>query len=104
MEKLTVLNPFSVSLQKYPFMEVPKKPVYSNGDYKIYAYFERHYVHTFKNIVIAERGKANTDMVEGLINDIRPTDEGRLYHDYERPKQALADGLKAAKKLKFKVQ
>lgn len=76
MEKITVLNPFSVSLQKYPFMEVPKKPVYSNGDYKIYAYFERHYVHTFKNIVIAERGKANTD-ISPVWNDVELAKKNR---------------------------
>ena len=77
--------------------------VYCKGEYKIYKYCENYFVHTYKNIVFAERGGANKQLIDNLINDIKPTDEASLYHDYERPKYAISQGLKAAKELKFNV-
>jgi hypothetical protein len=102
-QKITLLNPFSVSLDKYPFMQVDIKPVYNKSDYKIYKLSNNHYVHTFKNIVFAERTNANKELIENLINDIKPTGEAALYFDYERPKATIVVGIKAAKKLNFKI-
>jgi len=101
--KTTVLNPFSVSLKKYPFM-VLDNLVYENGDYRIYRYASKHYVHTFKNIVITERGKADKELINNLVADIKPTGEAALYHDYERPKEAILDGMEAAKELNFEIK
>lgn len=100
----TLLNPFSLSLKKPPFMEVHSEPVYTKGDFRIYVYCGKHYVHTFKNIVIAERGAKNIDLLNNVQKDIKPKGEAALYHDYERPKAAMLDGIKAAKKLKFTIQ
>ena len=105
MEKITLLNPFSVSLKKYPFMEMNEgQIVYTNGDFKIYRHYQNHFVHTFKNIVICERGAANKELINNLVNDIKPTGEAALFHDYERPKGAIIDGMKAAKNLNFKIK
>ena len=101
--KVTLLNPFSVSLKQNPFMEVDNL-IYKNGDYSIYKYTNHHYVHTFKNIVICERGAANKELINNLLNDIKPTGEAALFHDYERPKGAILDGMEAAKLLNFKIQ
>ena len=100
---ITLLNPFSVMLKKHPFMQVSNKPIYQNGNYRIYAAWEGHYVHTFKNIVIAQRGAANTNLVDDLASDNKPTNESDLFHNYERPKEAIAVGKKAAKELNFKI-
>ncbi|MES2382432.1 MAG: hypothetical protein V4538_15400 [Bacteroidota bacterium] len=102
-QKITVLNPFSVSLKKPPFMQVDTL-VYTNGEYRIYKYTNEHYVYTYKNIVFSERGGANKDFVNNLAADVKPTGEAALYHDYERPKQAIKDGVKAANKLKFQIK
>ena len=99
----TLLNPFSVSLKKHPFMEV-NEPVYVNGDYRIYHYNYHHFVHTYKNIVICERGAANKELLNDLIIDKIPTGEADIYHNYERPKQAIRDGVKAAKRLNFTIK
>ena len=102
MNKTTVLNPFSVSLKKPPFMQLDNL-IYSNGEYRIYKHTEQHYVYTYKNIVFSERGGANKDFLNAFAADIKPTGEAALYHDYERPKQAIKDGVKAANKLNFKI-
>ena len=101
--RITLLNPFSVSLDKYPFMEVNSKPIYEAGEYKIYKAWDKHFIHTFKNIVIAQRCGANKALIDGLVNDIKPTGEAALYHDYERPKGAILEGIEAANKLNFKI-
>jgi len=45
----TLLNPYSVALKKEPFLTINSSPVYVDGDYKIYKFVEKHYLHTFKN-------------------------------------------------------
>lgn len=100
--KTILLNPYSVSLKKPPFMEV-NELVYVNGDYRIYKYTYSHFVHTFKNIVICERGAANKPLIDNLVADIKPTTEAAIYHDYERPKEAIANGIEAAKNLNFQI-
>lgn len=100
----TLLNPFSVRLKNYPFMQVRNKPVFESGDYAIYKLYEKHYVHTFKNIVICERCAPNKEIINNLINDTKPTGEADYYFLYERPKQAISEGLEAAKELKFEIK
>lgn len=99
----TLLNPFSVSLKKYPFMEVATSPVYTNGDYSIYKQGDEHFIHTYKNIVIAQRVAANKTLIDNLVNDNVPTGEASLYHDYQRPKEAILEGIEAAKNLNFEI-
>lgn len=103
MNTVTLLNPFSVSLKKPPFMEVNTSPIYKNGDYSIYKLWDEHFVHTYKNIVIAQRCGANEVLINNLVSDIKPIGEADLYHDYERPKEAILNGIKAAKNLNFKI-
>jgi len=102
--KTTLLNPFSHSLGKNPLMEVPEKPIFITGDYKIYKYFDRHFVHTYKNIVIAERCAANKDLLNNLQNDIKPTGTASMYFDFERTLEAKLDGLRIAKEINFTVK
>lgn len=85
-------------------MQMNNPPIYEAGEYKIYKFSNNHYVHTFKNIVFAERTGANKQLIENLIKDIKPVGESSLYHDYERPKATISEGIKAAKKLKFKIK
>jgi hypothetical protein len=99
----TLLNPFSHSLHKNPLMEVPSKPVFTDGEYKIYKLYDKHFVHTFKNIVICERGAINKDLISGLKNNIKPIGEASIYHDFERPQWAINEGLKIAKQINFTV-
>ena len=80
------------------------EPVFTNGDYRIYHYNYNHFVHTYKNIVICERCAANKDLLNDRIANNKPTGEADLYHNYERPKQAISEGIEAAKKLNFKIQ
>lgn len=99
-----LLNPFSVQLKKHPYINVSWPPMYENGDYKIYELYKNHYLHTFKNVVIAERGKPNKELILNLISDTKPKEEASLYHDYERPKEAILNGLEAAAKLGFEIK
>lgn len=98
----TLSNPFSASLKKHPFIDMQKEPLYKNGDFKIYKYFDRHYVHTYKNIVIAERCAPNTDLIHNLIFDKQI--KGKNYFDFERCKEAISQGIEAAKNLNFIIQ
>lgn len=85
-------------------MNIQSGPVYTDGDFRVYRYTEKHFVHTFKNIVVCERGAINKRILSNLKNDVRPMDEGGRYHHYERPKQAMKEGIEAATKLKFIIQ
>jgi hypothetical protein len=102
--KTTLLNPFSHSLGKNPLMEVPSEPIFTTGDYKIYKYFDKHFVHTYKNIVITERGAADKDLLNNLKNNIKPTGEASIFHNFERPLGAKVDGLRIAQEINFTVK
>ena len=101
---IKLLNPFSIRLEKYPIMEVENKPVYTDGDYRVYKYFKNHFIHTFKNIVISERGAINKRIFTNLQGETVPTDDAQLYYEYERPLEAKQFGLKQAAKLKFVIK
>jgi len=100
---IKVLNPFSPSLKKDPLMYVGDSPIYVDGDFKAYQNFTNSVVHTFKNIVIAERVKLNKELISNVKNDIKPKGEANLYFDYERPKWAMQEGLRIAKEINFTV-
>ena len=70
--EITVLNPFSVRLEKNPFMTMRSKPIFELTDYKIYKYSKEHYVYTYKNIVFAERCGVNKYLIHNII-------KGRYY-------------------------
>ena len=100
--KTKVLNPFSVSLKKDPFM-ILTDLVHENGDYKIYKHCKEWFVHTFKNIVIAERCAPNKNIITNLKGETRPEGIADIYHQLERPQWAINEGIKQAKKLNFTI-
>lgn len=103
MKQITLLNPFSHSLGKNPLMEINDNPFFTDGDYKIYRLYNDYFVHTFKNIVIAERCGANKNLLANLKNNIKPTGNASIYHDFERPLWAKNTGLKISKQLNFSI-
>jgi len=102
--RIELLNPYSHILKKYPLIITSTdQEAFSDGDFKIYRHFDKHFLHTFKNIVIAERGGINKKLIENVKNDIKPIDEAEFYHDYERPKDAMLKGIQIAEILNFKI-
>jgi hypothetical protein len=101
---ITLLNPFSVKLEHHPFVITENKPVFASGDFRVYKYCERWYLHTFKNIIFGERVGINKDLINNVQNDIKPEGEGRAYFDYQRGKEFMAFGIETANKLNFKIQ
>lgn len=102
--KTTLLNPFSLRLKKSPFMEVGTEPIFKNSDFRIYRYCDKWFIHTFKNIVIAERCAPNKTIFTNLKGETKPTEESAIYHEFERPQAAMMEGIEAAKKMKFNIQ
>lgn len=102
-EITTLLNPYSIRLEKEPFMRVEGKPIFVNGDFRIYKYCTEHYIHTFKNIVISQRVAPKKEILTNVMGETMPTGDAAIYHDLERPKEAMKEGIRAAKKLNFKI-
>ena len=101
----TLLNPFSVELKKQPFQEIQSEPVYKNGDFLIYKLYEKHFLHTFKNIIFAERCGKNIEMIENIIKNTPPENgTGKIYHEFFRPKETIQNGLRYAKELNFEIR
>ena len=99
----TLLNPYSIRLEKDPFMRVEGNPIHVNGDFRIYKHCAEWYIHTFKNIVIAERTKANKEVLTNVMGTTKPTGEVSVFHDFERPRATMLQGIKEAKKRNFKI-
>ena len=99
-----LLNPYSIRLEKHPLMNVDGKPVHVHGDFRVYKYCKKWFIHTFKNIVIAERCAVNKELLTNLTGETKPTGEASIYHDYERPMAAMREGIEAANKLHFSIQ
>ena len=78
-------------------------PVYVDGDYKIYKFVDKHYLHTFKNIIISERGAPNKDILLYLKGDTKPKRYSTEYYHNKRALVALKEGIEYAKMLNFKV-
>ena len=85
-------------------MNVDAKPVYTDGDFRIYRYYDRHFIHTYKNIVVGERGAQFPQLLTNLKTNTPPTGEASLYHDFQRPMEAMKNGIEAAKKLNFIIK
>ena len=100
---MKLLNPFSVELRKEPFMEIKSNPIYSNGEYHIYKYVDKHYLHAYKNIIIAERSGIDKELLNNLATNTMPAFETTAYFGYNRAKLAIEQGLEASKKLDFKI-
>lgn len=99
-----LLNPFSISLKKPPYMEVNTLPCYQIGEFRVYKYFKDYYIHTFKNIVISERGGINKELLNNLHSDTMPEGESNSYFNYTRAKEAMLQGIEEAKKLNFTIK
>ena len=96
---MTLLNPFSVELQKPNYTtSINSNPVYQNGDYFIYKYVDKHFFHTYKNIIIAERCGVNMDLIDEMAHNSDSND-----FDINRAKEFKSKGIEAAKKLNFEV-
>lgn len=103
-EQIRLLNPFSIKLEINPFMTTNSSPVYINGDFRVYKFSNKHFLHTFKNIIIAELGAINKDVINNVKNDIiPPLGDGKRYHQYDRPKEAMLFGIDQANKLNFEI-
>lgn len=101
---IILLNPFSIRLEKSPYMQPESKLVFIDGDFRVYKYSNNHYLHTFKNIIITELGAINKDVINNVKNDIiPPLGDGKRYHQYERPREAMLFGIEQAKKLNFEI-
>lgn len=101
--KTTLLNPFSILLNGWPFQDVTADPCYVDGDYKIYKKCKDYYLHCYKNIIIAERGCVNKQLLSNVKNKANPSDKAKSFHDYERPMAAMSFGISEAKRLNFEI-
>lgn len=100
----TLLNPFSISLNKPPYMEVNTLPCYEIGEFKVYKRSNDYYIHTFKNIVIGERCGINKELLNNLHTDTIPEGKSNSYFNYHRAKEAMLQGIEEAKKLNFPIK
>lgn len=100
---IQLLNPYSYNLKKNPLFEIDREPICKYGLYSIYKLYPDHFVYTYKNIVIMERTGENEKMLWDLTTDTIPENTARAYHDFDRPKEAIKNGLEIAKKIGFKV-
>ena len=73
------------------------EPVYVDGDYVIYKKRDKHYLHCYKNIIFAERCGANEQMMVDIKNDTF-SGNGNQYHNFDRPKEYLKNGIEWSKK------
>lgn len=98
-----LLNPFSIQLKKPGIEYISTPPVLISGDYRVYKKFDKHFLHTFKNIIIAERCSINEKIFSNLRGQTKPSGAAELYFDYESPLAALKEGEEVAKKIRFLV-
>lgn len=105
MATTRLLNPFSISLGKHPYMEIlTTLPCYQIGEFKVYKRYNDYYIHTFKNIVIAERCGINKELLKNLHLDTMPEGKSNSYFNYTRAKEAMFRGIEEAKKLNFTIK
>ena len=100
----TLFNTFSFQLKKEAKQIINSNPVYSNGEYSIYKFCDKHYLYTYKNIIIAERCGLDKTMVDELVNDRYTGEHSKKYYNFDRPKQAIEIGINAAKELRFTIE
>lgn len=100
----TLFNPFNFLLKKQATQKIDSKPVYTNGEFAVYKYAENHFIYTFKNVVIAERGYLIKEMIDDLANDSYTGEPRQKYSNFFRPKETLKIGIDAAKELRFTIE
>lgn len=103
--EIKILSPFSYEIKKDPIIALYNiNKVYVNGEYSIIR-LTGSYIYLYKNIVIAERVGMNKELIDNLVIDSKHNyKESDLYFCYDRPKQAIKDGLEIAKQLNFEVK
>lgn len=100
----TLFNPFNFLLKKQATQKINSKPVYINGEFSVYKYVKNHFIYTFKNVVIAERGGLDKKMIDDLKNDTYTGELNKKYSNFVRPKEAIKTGIDAAKELGFTIE
>lgn len=102
---MKVINPFSISLAKYPIQELQDSDlVFQDGDFRVFRKYSDYFVHTFKNVVIAERCAINKAIFSALKGELVPKDEAIKYFEFDRPKWAINEAIKNANRFKFLIQ
>ena len=99
-----VLNPFAFSLDRREsrFYELKTKPVYENGEYKVFRYADRWFVTCRKNLIVTETTGIPKDLIEALVAGKEPADYSK--HRYYRALEAYQDALLYAQNVGFKVE
>ena len=102
---LKLFNPFSLELKKDPienlhYLSIENNDaVYIDGDYRVFKKADKWYLHCYKHVIFAERCGINKQMIDDIKNDkFSGNGDGEKYHQFDRPKQAIADGLEWSKK------
>lgn len=101
---IRVLNPFAFILERRElhFYELKTKPVYENGEYKVFKYADRYYVTCRKNLIVSETTGIPKVLIEALVAGKEPDDYTK-YH-YRRMQEAYKDALQYAKSVGFNVE
>lgn len=100
---IKALNPFAFYLERKNerFYEIDTKPVYKNGEYKTYRYFNKWYVTCRNNIIVTETSAIPKKLIDSLVAGERPSDNSK-YH-YDRMLKEYDNGLEYAKLVGFEV-
>ena len=107
MEKKELFNVFSYRLAKNESSVKPalwrvtdssyySEPVYTDGDFNIFRKSDNHFLHCYKNIIFAERCGLNTQLLTDIKNDSF-SGCGDKFHNFDSPKEALANGIEFVK-------
>lgn len=101
---IKVLNPFAFILERREsrFYELKTKPVYENGEYKVFKYADRYFVTCRKNMIVSETTGIPKDLIEALVAGKEPKDYSK--HHYRRMQEAYQDALQYAKSVGFNVE
>ncbi len=101
---IKVLNPFAFILERREsrFYELKTKPVYENGEYKVFRYADRYFVTCRKNLIVSETTGIPKGLIEALVAGKEPEDYTKHY--YRRMQEAYQDALQYAKSVGFKVE
>lgn len=104
----TVINPYSVSLNKnhgkndyQELQEVTGKPVYRRGDYTIWKQDKAFYNTCYKNIIITQTVGAPKHLADALYEGRDM--EGSAHFHLQRMKAAITDGMAYAKENNIEV-
>lgn len=91
-----ILNTWSTVTSRQDF-EV-KKPVYENGDYRIYKLWDKNYLYTFKSVAINQLAGLNIPHLDSLAENKRPVGKYSSAHFlFDRALESKARGLSMLK-------